>query len=660
MSGFRWWGIGWTAGLLLCCTSGALASELEDYSELDLSDLAALSAEVFSASKKNERVVETPASVYVIGPEEIRRSGHTHIAELLRLVPGLNVARIGSSRWAVSARGFNHEFASKLLVLIDGRVVYTPAFSGVYWNLQDMVLDDVERIEVIRGPGAAIWGSNAVNGVINVITRSSRQTPGTFARAVVGTEDRAILSMRTAGGQDDLHYRFYGKMSNRDSSVDLKGHHRADEWRAQRSGVRLDWTPSDRDAVWFDGSIYHGDQGNAVRDFDPLTFAPRDSHVDASNNGGHAMVHWDRVLSERQSLSFQATYDQLLQRGDLFEDVRHTAAGDAQHRIALSDRNEVTWGLGYRLSSFRLSRSTRIGIGDRSGADVTYSSFVQDEIRLGDRFKLTAGSKFEWNDISGWEAQPSLRGIWLATPSQQLWAAVSRAVRTPSRGELGANILFGVLPPNSLFPGSPLTPIVSASNPRLEPEELIAYELGYRTQLHDRVSLDVSAFWNHYDNGVSAPLVPPFFLSTSFKNDKRSRALGGEALLDWKARSWWKLTFGYSMVDVESAHAGFFFDDKTAPRHQMRVSSLLDLPAELELDTTVYYTGSIDDLGRTSIDSFVRFDARLGWHPAPRFSIDLVGQNLFDRQHPEVSSLFSPDGVSQIERAAYVRMTVKF
>jgi iron complex outermembrane recepter protein len=660
MGDLRWWRLGCTAGLLLCCTSGALASELADYSELDLSDLAALSAEVFSASKKNERVVETPASVYVIGPEEIRRSGHTHIAELLRLVPGLNVARIGSSRWAISARGFNHEFASKLLVLIDGRVVYTPTFSGVYWNLQDMILDDVERIEVIRGPGAAIWGSNAVNGVINVITKSSRQAPGTHVRAIVGSEDRAILSMRTAGGQDDLHYRFYGKMSNRDASADPAGHDRSDEWRAQRSGVRLDWSPADRDSLWFDGSIYHGDQRNALRDFDPLTFAPIDAHVDASNNGGHAMVHWDRELSESQNLSFQATYDQLLQRDDLFDDVRHTVAGDAQHRIALSEHNEVTWGLSYRLSAFRLSRSTRVGIADRSGEDVAYSSFVQDEIRLGDRLKITAGSKFEWNDISGWEAQPSLRGIWLATPHQQLWAAVSRAVRTPSRGELDANLLFDVLPANALFPGSPITPIVSAGNPRLEPEVLTAYELGYRTQIHDRLSLDMSAFWNHYDNGVSAPLLPPFFLSTRFANDRRTRALGGEALLDWKAQTWWKLTFGYSMFDAESAHGGFLTDDQTAPRHQMRVSSLLDLPAELELDTTVYYTGAIHDLSGSPIDSFVRFDARIGWHPLPGFAIDLVGQNLFDRQHVEVSSLFSPEVISQIERAAYVRMTVKF
>jgi iron complex outermembrane receptor protein len=642
--------------LLLCPVHAAA----EDYTDLDLTELAALSAEVFSASKKTQKVVETAASVQVIDGEEIRRSGHTTLPEVLRLVPGVNVGRITSNRWAVGVRGFNSEFASQLLVLIDGRVVYTPTFSGVYWNLQDVLLEDVERIEVIRGPGAAIWGSNAVAGVINVITKSAEATSGTLASVLVGDEERLGMALRTGGGDDGAHYRAFAKMAIRDSFVGPSGESRGDEWRAQRGGLRLDLSPGERDQVSFDSAVYHEDTGDAVRDYDAAgltTGIPTDTRVNDSQNGGHLIGRWRRSLAEGGELELQGYYDQLLNRGSLIQDVRHSTSLELQHRTPWATDNDVVWGLGYRRSDFRIDGNNRIQIGDATGTDVTYSGFGQIEHRLSDTVRLVGGSKLEWNDISGWEVQPTARALWLPSSQQQVWAGVSRAVRTPSRGEREGLITQAVIPPNALFLGSPATPVQTIGNPRLGSEVLIAYELGYRRQFGDRASLDVSAFWNDYENQVATRAIPPLGLSQLVTSRGHSRALGGEALVDVRALDWWRVSFGYSLFDLASGGGNGFSQEKVTPRHQGRISSYMKLPLDLELDSTLYLIDEAEDLTGTKLDRYARVDLRLGYRPGQHWLVELVAQNAFDRHHLESTSLFSPDTQTEVERAIFARVT---
>jgi iron complex outermembrane receptor protein len=281
----------------------------QDYTDLDIMELAALSAEVFSASKKVQKLLETPAAVYVVEADEIRRSGHTTLPEILRLVPGASVSRITSNRWGIGVRGFNLEFASQLLVLIDGRAVYTPTFSGVYWNLQDLLLEDIERVEVVRGPGAAIWGSNAVNGVINVITKSATDTRRNIATITAGDEERFGLGLRATGGSDDLRYRISSKAFVRDAAVAADGSSRADEWRAQRGNGRIDWRLGERDSVTLHGGVYHGDSGNALREYTAAaltTGIPSDTHENARHNGGHMVGRWRHTLSEGEEIEVQA------------------------------------------------------------------------------------------------------------------------------------------------------------------------------------------------------------------------------------------------------------------------------------------------------------------------------------------------------------------
>ena len=644
--------------------SVSVAGDEQDYTDLDLLDLAALSAEVFSASKKTQRLLETPAAVYVVDGDEIRRSGHTTLPEILRLVPGVTVSRITSNRWAIGVRGFNLEFASKLLVLIDGRAVYTPTFSGVYWNLQDMLLDDIDRVEVIRGPGAAIWGSNAVNGVINVITKRAADTPDSRATVTIGDEERLGVGLRVAGGPERLQYRLSTKAFIRDEAVAPDGSSRADEWRAQRASGRLDWQLGPRDSMTLTGGVYHGDSGNAVREYTAsglLTGIPNDQHVNASNNGGHLVASFRREISEGEDVEVQAYYDQLLQRDDLFEDIRHTADVQLQHRRGLGDRTELIWGLGYRRSDYRVGGKESIRLLHSKGADAIYSGFAQTEHRLSDAVRVTLGSKLEWNDISGWEIQPSIRSIWFASPSQQVWAAVSRAVRTPSQGELNADIVSFVVPPGTFGPSSPAVPVQTLGNPDQRSEVLIAYELGYRAQIDERVSIDVSAFWNDYESLREARAIPPLNLSQMLRNGSEGRGVGLEALVDFRALAWWRMTLAYSLFDFrESTDQPSANSRNLTPRHQWRVSSVMQLSKSLELDASYYWVDDAEDLALSPIDKYSRVDLRVAWQPTDAWSLELVGQNLLDRQHLETNSLFSQDVSTEIERSVFVRATLSF
>jgi iron complex outermembrane receptor protein len=351
-------------------------------------------------------------------------------------------------------------------------------------------------------------------------------------------------------------------------------------------------------------------------------------------------------------------YDQLLQRGDLFEDIRHTADIQLQHQRGVSERTELIWGLGYRRSDFRLGGNQRIRVLHSKGTDAIYSGFGQIEHRPSNTLRATLGSKLEWNDVSGWEVQPSIRGIWFPSRSQQVWAAISRAVRTPSQGELNADIISVVLPPGTLGLGSSAFPVQTIGNPKQKSEVLVAYELGYRAQIDDRVSIDLSAFWNDYERLRRAVPIAPINLSQVVDNGSAGRGLGVEALVDVKALSWWRTTFSYSLFDFrERSPLAIANTEGLTPRHQWRVSSYMTLTKSAELDLTFYWVDDAEDLARAKIDRYTRLDARLGWRPAERLTLELIGQNLLDRQHLEANSLFSPEVNTEIERSVFARAT---
>lgn len=416
---------------------------------------------VFSVSRREQKVSETAAAVYVISQEDIRRSGVTSIPEVLRLVPGIQVAKVNSNMWAISTRGFNLRFANKLLVLIDGRTVYNPMFSGVYWNSKDTLLEDVERIEVIRGPGAAMWGANAVNGIINIITKDAENTQGSLVTGGVGNEEKGFGAFRYGGKiRDDVSYRGYVKYFNRDEYIGSLGEDSNDNWEALQGGFRIDKDTANMNSFTLQGDIYNGDAGS-LNDIN-IPFPPYSTRLNVSEDfsGGNILGRWEKTFSDTSDMALQLYFDREEETFAFiktFKNMTTTYDIDFQHRFKLNDRQDITWGLGYRYLLTNYKNSNNV-VFDPTSRDLNlYSAFIHDEISLiQDRLKLILGSKFEHNSFTGVEMQPNGRLLWTPHERHSAWASVSRAVRTPSRADhdLSSFYLFS-LPAGSLFPGAP-------------------------------------------------------------------------------------------------------------------------------------------------------------------------------------------------------------
>lgn len=613
--------------------------------ELNLEELVSL--EVTSVAKKPQKISDSSAAIFVISQEDIRRSGVTSIPEALRLAPGLNVARIDGNKWAITSRGFNGRFANKLLVLIDGRSVYTPLFSGVYWDVQDTLLDDIERIEVIRGPGAALWGANAVNGVINVITKSTEKTHGVLTKAGYGTEEQGFGAVRfgsSIGNRFD--YRAYAKYFNRDAFDALDGGQAADDWRAFRGGFRIDGRLSPGNRLTVQGDAYSGTEGQTDQILapDPVRGFRTIADNDTDFSGGNLLLRWERTLSPTSDLVFQTYYDRTdRDEPALVKESRDTFDVDLQHRFALGEHQEIIWGLGYRITVDDLEVQLPTEADPASKTDQLFSLFVQDEITLSkDLLRLTLGAKFEHNDYTGLEIQPNARLIWTPGAKHSIWAAVSRAVRTPSRAGAGGTLWMGVKP------SSPPTVLIAVGNDDFDAEELIAWEIGYRFAPTRRFSLDCAAFLNDFDNLRSTePRAPdlitdpaPYYAITSlFDNNTKAKTYGVEIVADWKLYDWWRLQGTYSFLEVDGDPTDDSRDANSVklmqgatPQHQLSLRSSLDLPNAVELDCWLRYTDRLEALG---VDDYLTLDLRLGWHPTPELEIALVAQNLLEKKHQE-------------------------
>lgn len=646
------------AMLLSSAPLPALAGQLDNLDQLSLDSLGKI---VTSVSKKPEDSFRSPAAIYVISNDDIKASGATHIAEVLRGVPGLDVARLDSSNWAISSRGFNDLFSNKMLVLVDGRTIYTPIFSGVYWDIQNMPLEDIDRVEVIRGPGASLWGANAVNGVINIITKRAEATQGIYASTVVGNQDRSINDVRYGGKlNDDLYYRTYAKYDNRQETRTTARGPGNNDWDNVKAGFRADWDVSESRKITLQGDVYDADINLDL--FTPTLSDPSGInayHDKIDSKGFNMLGRWDEKHSNTLSSTFQAYVDYQSPSYSSLEQKIYTFDLDYQTLWKADERNEIMWGLGSRYIASDLTGSDTIIIAKPIDSETILSAFVQDQYALVPKeLYVTLGSKFEHNDFSGFEIEPSARIAWYPDNKQTVWAAVSRAVRTPGIAERSWFINLQAQPP--------LLAQQRYSNSYTS-EELMAYEVGYRVKPTQKVTVDSTAFINDYSKlrtfepgdleFPGADIIAPYNIS----NVGSGKAYGFETSVNWDVTKEWSLLANYSYINMVLDSNGsqdptFLSQEGRVPHHQISLRSQLYLPHDVRLVNTAYYT---DELPADSIDSYIRFDTQVIWQATNNIEVSLVGQNLLDSKHPEFGAPL--DGVAnEIPRAFYGRLTLRY
>lgn len=627
---------------------------------------------IFSASRREQKVSETSAAVFVINNDDLRRSGVTSIPDALRMVPGLQVAQLNANTWAITARGFNRESANKLLVMIDGRTVYHPTFSGTLWRTKDVLLEDVERIEIIRGPGAAMWGANAVNGVINVITKRANSSQGLLVTAGGGTEDKGLGAIRYGGKiTDNLHYRTYIKYADRDDLELAAGGNSGDNWEKFQGGFRIDGDLTQHDSLTLQGDLYTGN-GGSLRDITtPIEPFTSRSNMGEDFSGGNILSRWRHRFSDTSDLSLQLYFDRTQDKttysaiNDSSEAVINTYDADLQHYFQLGDRQEVTWGLGFRYIEDDQDNAINFSFAPASRDYLLYSAFIEDQVVLvPDTVKFLFGSKFEHNDFSGFQIQPNARFIYTPDNQQTLWTAVSRAVRTPNRLDHDTSLLyFSQLGPNVLA--------ALQGNQDFESEELIAYELGYRIAPKENISIDVAAFYNVYDKLSSveagtlfiemANAAPHLIFPVSSGNNARGETYGVETAVQWQALEWWRLQTSYSYLQIQlhTDETSLLRDveEGQSPHHQFNFRSSMDLPHNVQLDTFLRY---VDNLPEREIDSYLEMDVRLGWKPVKHMEFSLAGRNLLDSSHAEFRAVGIGMPVIEVQRSIFGQVSLDF
>ncbi|HVU47020.1 MAG TPA: TonB-dependent receptor [Terracidiphilus sp.] len=659
------------AGLVLLAVSPmahALGGDENQASDLNQMSLEQLSkVEITTVAKAQETVLKTPAAVYVITQDDIRRSGATSLPEALRLAPGVEVARIDADHWSVAIRGFAGQFSKSLLVLIDGRSAYTPLFSGVYWDAQNVMLDDVDRIEVIRGPGGTIWGANAVNGVINIITKSAKDTNGIDSTLGGGNVDQGTGSLRYgATTSRGFSYRLYSLGAMRGPEYHPDGEN-FDDWRMGQIGFRTDWTGGSKDSYTVHGDLYRGQSGESVllATYSPLAeVAEQDK---ASFAGGNLVARWQHTMGQGSDIQIQAYFDRTVRQDIEVGETRNTFDVDYIQHLRTYASQELTWGLGARLSPSRvIQTSPSVNFLPNKQTDSIYSGFVQYELPfLDDKFTLTAGTKFEHTNFSGYDYQPSVRLLWSPTQRQSAWLAVTRAVRTPSRQDQDVqfNILVQASPPPPVF-------FEIVGNPKFKPEQLIAYEAGYRWQTSPHFYVDFSTFFNIYNDlegygpiGLAILDNPPpvdLAFVLPYANVIEGRSIGAELAPAWDVTPWWRLEGAYSLLHMSLTDKPGFSDVGnllssylgSSPTHVANVESRLRLPSHFEFTQTYRYVSKLPAYG---VHVYNTADARLERRVGEGLVFAATGQNLLRPSHPEFGG--DPGPLVGIKRSIYFSIT---
>jgi len=636
-----------TLAALLCFSSllpaqiGAPVSQQRDESSLKRLSLEELvEIQVTSVSRREERASGAAAAIHVITQEDIRRSGVRSIAEALRLANGLDVARTNGNSWSIGARGFAASSPNKMQVLMDGRSVYSPLFAGTFWDVQGTLLEDIERIEVIRGPGGTLWGANAVNGVINIITKPASATQGGLLVAGGGTDDGfgAVRYGGQAGGRG--YYRFYTKYDYFGALALRNGSSAEDPLQRGFLGFRSDWTLTEADRLTMQGDIYRGN-------------AARFNQDDVNTHGGNLLGRWSHQFNNGSELQIQTYYDRTSRDiPPIFFEVRNTYDVEMQHHIMAGARQNVVWGLGYRASADDTRRASLLFFEPEDRTLHWFSVFGQDEIMLiPDRLHLVFGSKFETNTYTGLEVQPTVRLAWNQSGRNLFWGAVSRAVRLPTR--LDADLRIDA-------PGS-----VIIGNPDQKSEELLAYEFGYRYLAAENVTFNLAGYYNQYDHirSVEAPVNSgePQVLG----NTLQGHTYGGELEAVFQVTRWWQVqaAYGYVQLHLERKPGSRAINEGTSeandPKNRFSLRSYMNLPHGFELDFWLrHISGRPIPVPATAapLSGYATFDVRLGWRPVNRLELSIVGQNLPEAQHAEFPAAVQ----EEIQRGVYGKVTWSF
>lgn len=639
----------------------------KDLTKASIEDL--MNIEVTSVSKKEQKLSRAAAAVYIISHEDIRRSGLTSVSEVLRMVPGLDVAQINANNWAISARGFNARFADTMLVLIDSRSLYSPNFAGVFWQVEQLMLEDIERIEVIRGPGAAVWGANAVSAVINIVTKKAADTQGGVVSGGGGIQERDFANARYGGSSGEkLTYRVYGGYMDRSAFETAAGQGAGDGWHGARGGGRLDLHHSPQDTFTVEGDVYSEStrgQPHIATFSPPFATTP---FTTSTYSGGDVLGTWRHGFSEKSETSLTFYYDGLFRDDILVSTFQNIADIAFQHRLAAGGRHEFVWGAEYRFTSSPTTSSTVVSFTPSDLRTNLGSFFIQDEIAIiPGRLWFTPGVEIEHSPFTGFNVEPSGRLSLAVSENQSVWLSAAQATRTPQRSERTLHDIVAVFP----GPGGALTSIDLFGSPAAGDESYLDFEAGYRAQVTKTISIDAATFYERYrdlqtqepgapfaSNNPVPHTVEPLF----FANEMHGDGFGGELALVWRPINRWKLNTSYSLLR-QTLHLNPGSQDPVAtlvqgdsPRHQFQLRSQLDLPHRTEWDTDIYYVGN---LLNQSIPAYPRVDTRLGWHVGKSLTLDAIGQNLLQPRHLEFLSdtglvpTYSP-------RRAFVRLTWNF
>jgi iron complex outermembrane receptor protein len=664
--------------ICLAVAGVAQTTSSRDLTQISLEDL--MNLEVTSVSKKEQPLSKAPGAIYVISQGDIVHSGATNVPDLLRMVPGVDVARINANTWAVTIRGFNYRYSGKVLVLVDGRTVYSPSFSGVYWDQQSMPLENIDRIEVIRGPGGTVWGANAMNGVINIITKRAEDTQGGLLSAVTGSYDRAQGTIQYGAiAGSAVAWRAWARYAANESSPSIPGSPAVDNGHTSQVGFRSDWNLSPADKLTIQGDLSGNSEGQTIA----TLFWNRLPDLYRFNDqvrvgAGDIVSRWSHVFANGSETTLQIYYDRF-RRFDQGLNIESTGDADFQYHFHAGRRNDIVAGTDYRVADQVYTGGYEFALGPGHRRDQFVSTFIQDEIGLTDKLALTLGTKLEHNSFTGYEYEPSVQLAWSPASRQTVWLSAAKAIEQPSwlYADTQLDIASVPLPGADPSAGKGFALIHINGNPHATSPRVFNYELGYRTRISAKITLDSSVFIADYRRLQTlepqepyfsfSPAPPHLLIPSVYENLGKSTDYGLELSARWSPKSWWRLSPGFSYLrmrmslDPRSADSSFADSSRESPRTEAQLRSEIKLPRNVEWDTSAYYVSSIIDAtgGLGAVPAYTRLDTRIGWRLGEFAELSIGGQNLLTSRHLEFL-----DGLQvtpmETGRAAVARVTWRF